>query len=198
MTFTSTADKARSSAPTSSLMKTPAHLEAMVLAPVKRMDWRKTIKAMEQAKAIAEREEHYRAEQAKRRCARLAKIEASRARAKAEFTITYLKHPLRAGRLSGLFADIVKFSLEEIMSKSRRREPTYYRQILMWVLKKQCGLSSTKISAMMGGRDHTCFLHAVKKINADPAMLEHANEILKALLWREQSVYGLSQTEGSQ
>ena len=196
MTFTTTADKARSSAPTSSLMKTPAHLEAMVHMPIKRIDWRKTIKQMEHAKAIAEREEHYRAEQAKRRSARLAKIEAARLRATARFEITYLRHPSRPIRLCKLFAEIVKFSLDEIKSEGRRREPTYYRQILMWVLKKVCGLSSTKIALMMGGRDHTTSLHACNKINANPEMLEHANEILKALLWREQSVYGRVNVEG--
>ena len=197
MTFI-TPEQRTSSCPSGNRLTTPDYLEALVHKPIKPLNWRKTLKDTQTAQAIAEREEHFRAEQEKRKRLRLAKIEADHAKANRVFLLTYLKHPNRPDRLCRLFAEVVRFSFDEIKSDGRRREPTYYRQILMWILKKECHLSSTKIALMLGGRDHTTSLHACKKINSTPAMLEHAKTIMKALLYREQSVYGRVSSKGTE
>ena len=195
MTFI-TPEQRTSSCPSGNRLTTPDYLEALVHKPIKPLNWRKTLKAEQAAQAIAEREEHFRAEQEKRKQLRLAKIEAAHARASQITTIGYLQHPERVKRLMRLFAVVVKFGYDDIISSpSRRQQAVYYRHILMWILKTECRISNVVNGRMIGGMDHTTVIHALRRVNSTPAMLEDAKTIMKALLYREQSVYGREVTK---
>lgn len=56
----------------------------------------------------------------------------------------------------------VKASL--LKSASRPRPIAYPRQILMYILRTELGLSLSEIGSFLGGRDHTTILHGVGKI----------------------------------
>ncbi len=193
MTFGTPQDRSRAIAPAGNLMQTPDYLEALVHKDIKPFNWRGDLRRIEAEAVIAEREEQFRLHQAQRRAARLAKIEAIRKRNTETPSITYLNNPLRTDRLIKLFADVVQFGYSDIVSNgsgSRRKEPVYYRQILMWILNKLGTLNKVAIGRRIGNRDHTTVIHAVNKINGNPAMFDETQTIMKALLWREHSIYG--------
>lgn len=56
----------------------------------------------------------------------------------------------------------IKISL--LKSPSRSRPIAFPRQILMYILRKELGLSFSEIGSFLGGRDHTTILHGVEKI----------------------------------
>jgi chromosomal replication initiator protein len=55
-------------------------------------------------------------------------------------------------------------SPDEILSKSRKRDITYPRQIYMFLLREDLKLTFPNIGQIVGGRDHTTVMHAYEKI----------------------------------
>ena len=53
-----------------------------------------------------------------------------------------------------------------MVGKDRRREISDARQLLMWEIHKQFGMSFPAIGRLFGGRDHTTALYSVRKIEA--------------------------------
>lgn len=56
---------------------------------------------------------------------------------------------------------------KEMCSKSRVANIKTARQIAMYVLSKELGLSTTKIATEVGVKDHTTVMHGIKKIDQD-------------------------------
>lgn len=52
-----------------------------------------------------------------------------------------------------------------IKSKTRQQSIAFPRQVLMYLLKDELGLSLNEIGSLLGGRDHTTILHGIEKIN---------------------------------
>ncbi|MFA7252935.1 MAG: chromosomal replication initiator protein DnaA [Patescibacteria group bacterium] len=59
-----------------------------------------------------------------------------------------------------------KLPIEEIISKKRTKELVLPRQITMYLLRHECGLSFPEIGREMGGKDHSTIMHGCNKIEA--------------------------------
>ncbi|MDW7981379.1 MAG: chromosomal replication initiator protein DnaA [Thermomicrobium sp.] len=57
-----------------------------------------------------------------------------------------------------------RVSLAELVGSSRRREVVVPRQVAMYLLRDELGLSLVEIGQRLGGRDHTTVLHGVEKV----------------------------------
>ncbi|MBQ8672480.1 MAG: chromosomal replication initiator protein DnaA [Bacteroides sp.] len=70
-------------------------------------------------------------------------------------------------------------------AKSRKREVVQARQVAMFLAKKHTDLSTTKIGALIGGRDHATVLHACKTVRdqqeVDKSFSEELEEITASL-----------------
>lgn len=67
----------------------------------------------------------------------------------------------------GILAAVArKFGLkpEEIMSASRKPELVLARQITMYLCRRHLGLSYPELGRLLGGKDHSTVIHAIKKI----------------------------------
>lgn len=57
--------------------------------------------------------------------------------------------------------------VKEMCGKSRVANIKNARQVAMFILSKELGLSTTKIAAEVGVKDHTTVMHGIKKIRSD-------------------------------
>ena len=76
------------------------------------------------------------------------------------------KPPVTAERIIELTADLFGFSIEQIISGSRRRPLVEARQVAMYVTRNTTELSFPDIGKAFGNRDHTTVMHAVRKIES--------------------------------
>lgn len=54
-----------------------------------------------------------------------------------------------------------------VMSKSRKKDLAYPRQIIMYLFREELKLTFPNIGDLLGGRDHTTVMHAYSKIKGD-------------------------------
>lgn len=66
-----------------------------------------------------------------------------------------------------IISDFYSIEEDSIYEKSRRKEVVKPRQIIMYILRKDFGVSYPTIGDKMGGRDHTTVIHSCKKIEDD-------------------------------
>ncbi len=64
-------------------------------------------------------------------------------------------------------ASISNLSVKEMCSKSRVSHIKTARQIAMYLLSEELGMSTTKIAMEVGVKDHTTVMHGIKKIRED-------------------------------
>ena len=64
-------------------------------------------------------------------------------------------------------ANISDLSVKELCSKSRVSHIKTARQIAMYLLSEELGMSTTKIAMEVGVKDHTTVMHGIKKIRED-------------------------------
>jgi chromosomal replication initiator protein len=62
--------------------------------------------------------------------------------------------------VSGYFA----IGLDQLLSARRTRDLVVPRQIAMYLLRSEAGLSYPRIAEEMGGKDHTTIMHGVRKV----------------------------------
>lgn len=78
-------------------------------------------------------------------------------------------------------ADFFDVSIQEILSKSKRKELVEPRQIIMHLLREILNASYPFIGRKLGNRDHTTVIYACKKIsqqiNKDPVLSQKINLI---------------------
>ncbi len=88
--------------------------------------------------------------------------------------------------------DIIKavssfYNIDEnhICEKTRRKEVVKPRQLVMYIMREDCGVSYPLIGQKLGGRDHTTVIHSCEKIRNEvrenAALLHEINQI-RALL----------------
>lgn len=66
-----------------------------------------------------------------------------------------------------VIAEFYEVDREELISKGRKKEVVYPRQIAMYLLRKELNMSYPGIGKYFSGRDHTTALHAYEKINKE-------------------------------
>jgi chromosomal replication initiator protein len=79
------------------------------------------------------------------------------------------------------------YDIEEndIFEKTRRKEVVRPRQVAMYILREDCGVSFPLIGEKMGGRDHSTVLHSYEKIKGelkDDTSLEQDLTQIRAML----------------
>ena len=58
-------------------------------------------------------------------------------------------------------------SVQDLMAKDRTKKVALARQIAMYLLIYELGLSPTKVGRLLGGRDHSTVIHGAGKINGE-------------------------------
>lgn len=209
MTFTTANHRA---APNGNRLSIPAHLEALIYKPdLKPFNWRKQVKDVERVTRQVEREKEMqlqrkRIEEERKRREKIAKFEIDRKRNadfynKAQLMIDedsgqityhnkYLEHPMRAERIIAIFCKAFDIPEIELLEFTRKYAIVKKRQVLMWILKKSGKQSLSGIGRRMSGRDHSTVLHAVRKVDETPALLELAEEMQATVLFLEREAYG--------
>ena len=82
-------------------------------------------------------------------------------------------------------AEYYQINPEDIYKKTRRKEVVFPRQIIMYILREDFGISFPQIGEELGGRDHTTVIHSCEKISEslkkDPKTEEEVNRIRSIL-----------------
>ena len=76
-------------------------------------------------------------------------------------------HSVTSKQIVDRVARYFDLSTKEMCSKSRVAHIKTARQIAMYLLSKELGLSTTKIALEVGVKDHTTVMHGIKKIDQD-------------------------------
>jgi hypothetical protein len=76
------------------------------------------------------------------------------------------EEPPTARVLLSRIATATKIDIREITGECRRAEVVLARHYAMWFLVRKRKLSATQVGRLVGGRDHTTVLHALRKIDA--------------------------------
>lgn len=63
-------------------------------------------------------------------------------------------------------ASFFGLSVDEVVGKNRVKQLVTARHAAMYILSKDLGLSLVEVGRLLGGRDHTTVMHALKKITA--------------------------------
>ena len=75
-----------------------------------------------------------------------------------------IKAPVTVKSILKATSEVFNFTLDQIISGSRRRPLVDARQIAMYVTRNMTDLSYPEIGRAFGNRDHTTVIHAVRKI----------------------------------
>ena len=86
-------------------------------------------------------------------------------------------------------------SVRDLKSKSRLQHITLARQIVMFVLNKELGISTPRIGILLAGKDHSTVVHATKKIKAqidsgDQRIIGLVKDINMAIEYSSSSYWG--------
>ncbi len=83
-------------------------------------------------------------------------------------------------------ADYYEISYNDIVGTKRSREIVVPRQIAMFIMREELGMSYPRIAKSLGGKDHTTIMHGVKKITTqldrDIVMSQEIQSIKKVLV----------------
>ena len=104
---------------------------------------------------------------------------------------SFIKNSVRAHKGMNV-ATIVKkitnyYGIDEqsIYEKTRKKEIVKPRQVIMYILREECGISYPSIGEKLGGRDHTTVIHSCEKIKNEmknSPMLTQEIDQIKAIL----------------
>ncbi|MFA5926709.1 MAG: chromosomal replication initiator protein DnaA [Patescibacteria group bacterium] len=79
-------------------------------------------------------------------------------------------------------------SIEDLLGKKRNKEIVVPRQITMYLLRHEAGLSYPEIGREMGGKDHSTIIHGCNKIEADVAHNKRIKDDISAI---KEKIYSL-------
>ncbi len=82
-------------------------------------------------------------------------------------------------------ADFYEINENSIYEKTRKKEIVKPRQLIMYILREDFGVSYPSIGEKLGGRDHTTVIHSCEKIKNDlktSPTLEHEIDQIRSLL----------------
>lgn len=105
---------------------------------------------------------------------------------------SFIKNATRANKGVSV-VDVVKkisqyYGVEEhsIYEKTRKKEVVKPRQIIMYILREEFGISYPSIGEKLGGRDHTTVIHSCEKIKqemkASPVLTQEIDQIKAAIV----------------
>jgi len=77
--------------------------------------------------------------------------------------------------------------MDRILGRDRTQEVAFPRQVAMYLLREQGGISLPKIGEALGGRDHTTVMYACDKV-AD--MIERDDQLRRQVLQIREQLYG--------
>lgn len=66
-----------------------------------------------------------------------------------------------------IVSDFYNIKEESIYEKTRHKEVILPRQVIMYLLREDFGISYPSIGQKLGGRDHTTVIHSCEKIKTD-------------------------------
>ncbi len=112
-----------------------------------------------------------------------------------ELTVNEIKNLLKNStkpKKTVMIKDVVKivsdfYSIDEesIYNKTRRKEVVRPRQVIMYILREDFGVSFPSIGDKLGGRDHTTVIHSYEKIKegvkGDPVLSQEITQIRSML-----------------
>ncbi len=84
-------------------------------------------------------------------------------------------------------SDIFGVSKDRIMGRERTREVTLPRQVVMYLLREESGVSLPQIGEFVGGRDHTTVMYACDKISD---LMETDDRVRRQVLQIRERLYG--------
>jgi len=97
--------------------------------------------------------------------------------------------PASPKKIIEIVARFYESASQDIVGKSRKKELVKPRQIAMYLLRQDGGVSYPTIGEELGGRDHTTAMHAFNKISRElkeNAKLRNEIELIKQLLKNEE------------
>ena len=71
--------------------------------------------------------------------------------------------------------------VEDLLGKKRTKEIVIPRQVIMYLLRHEAGISFPEIGKLMGGKDHSTIMHGCKKIESDLSINQRIKEDLSSL-----------------
>jgi chromosomal replication initiator protein len=84
-----------------------------------------------------------------------------------------------------IVSDFYSIDEESIYNKTRRKEVVRPRQVIMYILREDFGVSFPSIGDKLGGRDHTTVIHSYEKIKegvkGDAVLSQEINQIRSML-----------------
>jgi len=80
----------------------------------------------------------------------------------------------------GIVMKLTSLSKEEIMSKTRRRQPMFARQLVAYCLRKHTRLSLADIGIAIK-KDHATVLHSINKVSSDSEYDPYVKDLKEAV-----------------
>lgn len=77
------------------------------------------------------------------------------------------KKSLSVKELIRIISNFYNIDEESILQKTRRKEVVRPRQVIMYILREDFGVSYPSIGEKLGGRDHTTVIHSCEKVKND-------------------------------
>lgn len=85
-----------------------------------------------------------------------------------------------------IVAEHFRLPPEELTGRKRPKEIAYARQIAMYLLREENGLSLPAIGEQLGGRDHSTVRYGVEQVTND---LEHDEDLRRAIVLLRDKIY---------
>lgn len=75
--------------------------------------------------------------------------------------------PINLDNIVDITCELCKTTPQDINGKSRKKEFTLARQIVMYIASKHTRMPASRIGRLIGGRDHSTVIHSCKKIETE-------------------------------
>ncbi len=99
-----------------------------------------------------------------------------------DYVSSDVKRTVTLSYIVNIVADHFNLTPQEIYSKNRSSKIAYPRQIAMYMCRKYLDMSLTDIGKLIGDKDHTTVMHAVKRIEEDLKNSQTLQNALDVLL----------------
>lgn len=89
--------------------------------------------------------------------------------------------PVNLDNIVDITCEICKTTPLDINGKSRKKEFTLARQIVMYIASKHTRMPASRIGRLIGGRDHSTVIHSCKKIEAEQQKDDNLKQIIEKI-----------------
>ena len=86
-----------------------------------------------------------------------------------------------------MVADAFNITVDELLERNRSRQVALPRQIAMYLLREEGGISLPQIGEVLGGRDHTTVMYGCDKVSE---MLEQDDRLRRQVVDIRDQIYG--------